>query len=322
MGRAVRIEYPGALYHITSRGNERRKIFLDAEDRIKFLGLVQDYHDRHGILIHAYVLMDNHYHLILETPQGNLLKIMHGVNGGYTNYFNRRHRRVGHLLQGRYRAILVEKDRYLLSLSRYVHLNPVRAGLVERPEEYQWSSYRGYIGKEKGEDWIEYRWVISQFGEQRKRAERRYKSYVEEGLREGAEDPLKGVYGQVVLGGEEFIERIKEGFQGKRLSTDIVERKRLLEHPTIEQILRGVEKVFGTKDEGLLAKGGRSNTARKVALYLAQLYTGLSNREIGERFGGIEAAGVSKAVSRMKEEIVSDKKLSKLVSDLESSFKA
>jgi REP element-mobilizing transposase RayT len=114
MGRPIRIEYKGALYHITSRGNERRKIFLDEKDRTKFLRILADYYDRYGILIHAYVLMDNHYHLILETPKGNLLKVMHGLNGSYTGYFNRRHGRVGHLLQGRYKAILIEKDTYLV----------------------------------------------------------------------------------------------------------------------------------------------------------------------------------------------------------------
>lgn len=147
MGRPIRIEYPCALYHITSRGNEKRKIFASDEDRLKFLQIIEDYHDRYGILIHSYVLMDNHYHLILETPQGNLLKVMHGINSGYTGYFNRRYKRTGHLFQGRYKAILVDKDNYLIELTRYVHLNPVRAKAVERPEQYRWSSYCGYIGK-------------------------------------------------------------------------------------------------------------------------------------------------------------------------------
>jgi len=149
MGRPIRIEYPGALYHITSRGNEKKKIFLEDADRIKFLKILEDYHDRYGILIHGYILMDNHYHLILETPRGNLLKVMHGINSNYTGYFNRKYGRSGHLFQGRYKGIFVERDSYLLSLSRYVHLNSVRSGLVERPEDYRWSSYRGYIGREK-----------------------------------------------------------------------------------------------------------------------------------------------------------------------------
>ena len=150
MGRPIRIEYPGALYHVTSRGNERKEIFKNDADREKLLELVSDYHDRFGILIHAYVLMDNHYHFVLETPRGNLVKIMHGINGAYTGWYNRKYDRNGHLFQGRYRAILVEKDPYLLELSRYVHLNPVRAGISDRPEGYAWSSYPGYVRKREG----------------------------------------------------------------------------------------------------------------------------------------------------------------------------
>ncbi|NWF91748.1 MAG: transposase [Syntrophaceae bacterium] len=159
-----------ALYHITSRGNERKNIFLRDGNRVKFLQILEDYHDRYGILIHSYVLMDNHYDLVWETPKGNVLKVMHGINSSYAGYFNRRYGRSGHLFQGRYRGILVEKDAYLLLLSRYVHLNPVRAGVVRRPEQYPWSSYLGYIGKEKGSQWVEYAWVLSQFGKERKRA--------------------------------------------------------------------------------------------------------------------------------------------------------
>jgi len=150
MGRPLKIECQGALYHITSRGNERKEIFFDDADRDRFLEILKDYHDRHGILIHCYVLMDNHYHLILETPRANLLKVMHGINGRYTGYFNHRYKRPGPLFQGRYKGVLVEKDAYLLALSRYVHLNPVRAKVVEKPEQYRWSSYLGYVGEEKG----------------------------------------------------------------------------------------------------------------------------------------------------------------------------
>jgi putative transposase len=154
--RPLRIEYLGALYHITSRGNERKAIFLDDEDRERFLEILLDYHTRYGMLLHSYVLIDNHYHLILETPQGNLLKIMHGINGCYTGYFNRRHGRSGHLFQGRYKGVLVDKDEYLIPLSRYIHLNPVRAKVVSSPEKYNWSSYASYIGKEREKVVVEY----------------------------------------------------------------------------------------------------------------------------------------------------------------------
>jgi len=131
MGRPLRIEYPGALYHITSRGNEKRKIFFDDEDKQKFLEILKDYHDRFNILIHSYSLMDNHYHLILETPKGNLLKIMHGINSNYTGYFNRKYGRAGHLFQGRYKGILIDKDEYLVQLGNMIISSPSPSGQGE-----------------------------------------------------------------------------------------------------------------------------------------------------------------------------------------------
>lgn len=321
MGRPLRIEYAGALYHITSRGNERKKIFLNDADRKKILGILEDYHDRYGILIHSYVLMDNHYHLILETPKGNLLKVMHGLNGGYTGYFNRKYGRTGHLFQGRYKGIIIDKDSYLIPLSRYIHLNPVRARIAERPEQYRWSSYPGYIGKGKQHEWVEYSWILSQFGSGRLRARRRYREYTEEALKKKVENPLKSLHGQVILGGEEFVKRIKGMLAGESLSHEIVERKRLMEYPLLDEVVRRVAGAFKSNEEVIRGKGGRANTARKVALYLAQRYTGLSNKAIGDLFGGIHYSAVSKAAGWVQEEMISDKKLSKLVDGLNSHFK-
>ncbi len=322
MGRPLRIEYAGALYHITARGNEGKRIFLDDGDRKKFLGIVGDYHDRYGILIHSYVLMGNHYHLILETPKGNLLKVMHGLNGGYTGYFNRKYGRAGHLFQGRYKGILVDKDSYLIPLSRYVHLNPVRARMVERPEQYRWSSYPGYIGKGKQYEWVEYSWILSQFASRRIRAKRKYKEYTEEALKKKVEHPLKSLRSQVILGGEEFVRGITGMLTGKALSQEIVERKRLIEYPLLDEVIRVVGKVFGMDEEAIRRKGARANTARRVALYLAQRYTGLGNEAIGHLFGGIHYSAVSKASGRLREEMISDQGLSKLVDEAESHFKA
>ena len=150
MARPLRIQYPGALYHITSRGNERKNIYLDDSDTKKFLEILEAYHDRLGILIYCYVLMNNHYHIVIETPKGNLLKVMHGINTGYTGYFNRKYGQVGHLFQGRYKGILIHKESYLLEVCRYVHLNPVRARIVDRPDQYEWSSYGGFINTMMG----------------------------------------------------------------------------------------------------------------------------------------------------------------------------
>jgi putative transposase len=322
MGRPVRVEYPGALYHITSRGNEKKEIFLADEDRTKFLNILKDYHERYGILVHAYVLLDNHYHLILETPRGNLLKVMHGINGSYTGYFNRKYRRVGHLLQGRYRAILVDKDEYLVALSRYVHLNPVRAGIVESPEEYDWSSYGGYIGRAKKEDWVEYTWILSQFDRDWKRAAKKYKGYVGEGVFGVGESPWKALFAQLVLGGDKFKDRIMGILRGKKLGSEIIARKKLTLYPRLEEIMRGVSEAFGVKKGGILLGGKRLNPARNVALYLAQRYTGLGNEEIGRLFGGLHYSAVSKAAARVREAVATDRKLGEIVRRLDSHFKA
>ena len=149
MARPLRIEFPGAVYHITSRGNERKKIFWDDQDRELYLARLDQIHERFHWHVHAYVLMSNHCHLLVETPMANLSRGMRQLNGVYTQEFNRRHGRVGHLFQGRFKAILVEEDNYLLEVSRYIILNPVRAGMVERPEEYRWSSYPSIIGMGK-----------------------------------------------------------------------------------------------------------------------------------------------------------------------------
>jgi putative transposase len=154
MARPLRILYPGAVYHITSRGNERKAVFKSIRDREKFLEYLESAVEKYQALIHAYCLMDNHYHLLLETPSGNLPRIMRHINGAYTTYFNVKRDRSGHLFQGRYKAILVEKDEYAKELSRYIHLNPVRGKMVESPEEYVWSSYQSYIGIQKTPKWL------------------------------------------------------------------------------------------------------------------------------------------------------------------------
>jgi putative transposase len=147
MARPLRIVYPGAYYHVMSRGNEQKEIFKSQRDREKFLEYLASANERYGAIIQAYCLMSNHYHLLLETPEGNLPQIMRHINGAYTTYFNVKRKRSGHLFQGRYKAILVDADSYAAELSRYIHLNPIRVGLAERSEDYPWSSYRSYIGQ-------------------------------------------------------------------------------------------------------------------------------------------------------------------------------
>src|SRR6266498_2751571 len=164
MARPLRIAYPGAFYHVTSRGNERKDVFKSRRDREKFLEYLASATERYGAAIHAYCLMSNHYHLLLETPEGNLSQIMRHINGAYTTYFNVKRKRAGHLFQGRFKAILVEADEYAAELSRYIHLNPVRAGMAERPEDYRWSSYRSYIGQNSAPEWLQMGMILGYFG--------------------------------------------------------------------------------------------------------------------------------------------------------------
>jgi REP element-mobilizing transposase RayT len=197
MARPLRIQYAEAFYHVTSRGNERKAVFLTDRDREKFLSYLESAHVKYGAIIHVYCLMDNHYHLLLETPRGNLSQILHHINGAYTTYFNVKRQRSGHLFQGRYRAILVEKDAYCEELSRYVHLNPVRAGMVKDPRRYRWSSYSQYIGL-KNASWLETGSILGYFDSQERRAQKKYREYVERAMGVELKNPLGAVFASSV----------------------------------------------------------------------------------------------------------------------------
>jgi len=213
MARPLRLEFPGAIYHVTSRGNARGAIFLDEQDRVLFLGVLGEAVARFGWLCHAYCLMNNHYHLLLETPDPNLSLGMRQLNGVYTQRFNRRHERVGHVFQGRFTAILVDRDSYLLELARYVVLNPVRAGAVKNPARYPWSSYRASVGAAPTPSWLSTDWILGQFAKTRAVARRRYAAFVAEGKRRPS--PWSALKGQVLIGSEAFVERMRPLLEDK-----------------------------------------------------------------------------------------------------------
>src|SRR3990172_7313322 len=207
MARPLRIVFPGAIYHVTSRGNARAAIFKEDADRELFLEVLQQVVERFNWLCHAYCLMDNHYHLMIETPDGNLSAGMRQLNGVYTQRFNRRHGRVGHIFQGRFKAILVDRDSYLLELCRYVVLNPVRAGMVKKPSAYPLSSFRPTMGLDPVPRFLTVDWVLSQFARTKVSARRRYREFVEAGI--GLPSPWEALKGQTLLGGEGFVEKLK-----------------------------------------------------------------------------------------------------------------
>lgn len=219
MTRPLRVEIPGAIFHVTSRGNRREAIYEDDADRLEWLAILSKVCERYNWRVHAYCLMDNHYHILLETADGNLSRGMRQLNGVYTQYFNRQHNRVGHVFQGRFKAIMVEKDAYLLELSRYVVLNPIRAFMVKDIDDWQWSSYGATIGKDPAPDWLGVDWILSQFSRQRKRARNQYIDFVRSGI--GLAPIWSNLRRQIFLGGETFVKKHQKLIDQKDSLDDI-----------------------------------------------------------------------------------------------------
>jgi len=298
MARPLRIEYPGAFYHVTARGNERKDIFLDDSDREKFLSYLETAFLRYKAAIHVYCLMSNHYHLLIETPEGNLSQIMRHINGAYTTYVNSKRQRTGHLFQGRYKAILVEADEYAGELSRYMHLNPVRAGIVTKPEDYDWSSYRYYLGKDKAPKWLTKKFILKYFGGKTSRAQTAYQDFINAMSNKEYESPLQKTVASTILGNREFVEEIK----GKYLEGKVPDRNlpalRQLKMTSVKDIEKEVEALFG--------KG--TMRAKKASLYLCHTYSGRSLKEIGTHFHMGESA-VSQASRRFRLMLEKDNRL-------------
>ncbi len=234
MARPLRIEYAGAVYHITSRGNERKPVFKSDQDRINFLNTLQHVKKRYNWICHACCLMDNHYHLLVETPDGNLAIGMRQLNGVYTQLFNKLHGRAGHLFQGRYKSILIQKDSHLLEVCRYVVLNPVRAKMVDAPEAWKWSSYRATVGREGAHPCLTTDWVLGQFSGKRGKAEKEYKQFVHWGI--GKQTIWTEVRGQIILGEEEFADKLLDHLRKHKDVPEIPRSQRYAHRPELAKI--------------------------------------------------------------------------------------
>jgi len=269
MARPLRIEYPYAVYHITSRGNAQQDIFIDDGDRMAFLEVLAKSVDRFNWLCHAFCLMGNHYHLLIETVDPTLARGMRHLNGVYTQTFNRRHKRSGHLLQGRYKAILVEKDSHLLELVRYVALNPVRAGMARSCKDWRWSSYRATAGLEPAPSFLTTEWILAQFAESPSRARKAYRQFVSDGRGEMVWQKLRG---QIYYGSDEFIaQHVPEGSQALR---EVPRKQRLVNRPAIEDIFKATSQeqaiVAAYRDYGYRLK--------EIAAFLGVHYSTVSRR--------------------------------------------
>ncbi|MGH7409212.1 MAG: REP-associated tyrosine transposase [Candidatus Methylomirabilales bacterium] len=303
MARPLRIAYPGAVYHVTARGNARQAIVRDDADRQRFVATLADTVTQYRVLCHAWVLLNNHYHLLLETPHANLSAALRHLNGVYTQAFNRRHRRVGHLFQGRFTAILVEKDRYLLALSRYIVLNPVRAQLVRHPRAWRWSSYRATSGEGPAEPWLTSTWLLGQFGQRRGRAHAAYRQFVNAGLRQQP-SPWAHLVGQIYLGGEAFRRRAQHLVR-RRPDPEIPHAQRSPARPAAARLLHQVATVYRVEVADLLKPTWRPSEARQVAMYLLRHAAGLSLRTIAARFG-VGYSAVSHRISAVRSRLAED----------------
>jgi REP element-mobilizing transposase RayT len=283
MARKPRIEFVGGFYHVITRGNQRQKVFIDEKDFLKYLEFLSDYKDRYGFSIYAYVLMSTHIHLLIETGKVGLSKILQGINQRFTMYFNRRYSTVGHLFQGRYKAILCDRDVYLFSLVKYLHHNPVRAGVVSQPEEYRWSSHREYLGMKKN-GLVDTGLLLRMFSEDLKRGRRLYREYMRKEERISKEDFYRTV-DQRVLGDEAFVERVRERIENRPLAG----RRR--HGVSLGEIARGIEENTGICFRELRGKGKDSGVmeGRRLFSLMGREY-GYKGKEIAEFLGKDPAA--------------------------------
>ncbi|MFZ6778044.1 transposase [Undibacterium sp. Ji83W] len=229
MARPLRLEFAGALYHVTSRGDRREDIYLDEVDRQEWLTVLAEVCDRFNWVMHAYCEMTNHYHLLVETVDGNLSRGMRQLNGLYTQRFNRRHKQVGHLFQGRYKAILVQREAHLLELTRYIVLNPVRAGMVPLPEQWHWSSYDFCVRDQHAPPWLDTDWLLGQFGVKRDQARVAYAKFVLDGV--GLASPLLATRHQLLLGDDEFVEKYQHQLRPEDLRDVSIAHRRAISLP-------------------------------------------------------------------------------------------
>jgi putative transposase len=294
MARPLRIQFENAYYHVTCRGNARQKIFLNDSDRSAFVDLLERSSDIYQTEILAYVLMSNHFHLVVKTPLANLQEFMRHFNISYTSYYNWKNDRTGHLYQGRYKTFLVDADNYLQEISRYIHLNPMRVRLRSGMtldekrkylRNYRWSSYGGYILQLRRRGFLQVKEVLAYFGGDTAKGRRKYEDFVMAGLSGKIASPLERGRGHGIVGATEFVEKIRRQYiRSAAESRELPAVKKILAQVEPERIIRLIGEAFGVKREELLKKGYKG-IARGVLMGMLYCYGGMNQREIGELMG-------------------------------------
>ncbi|MDD5678804.1 MAG: transposase [Kiritimatiellae bacterium] len=335
MARQLRIEYPGAIYHVTVRGNAQQNIFRDDKDRYLLYARLAESVGTYAIRLYLFCLMDNHFHLVLETPGANLSRFMQSVLTGYTVCYNLRHNRHGHLTQGRYAARLVAGDEYLLKLSRYVHLNPVKVKKQEcRPlseqvaylKAYAWSSYRGYIGQAKRLEWVDYGALLALAGGRQKERPKRYRCFVEAGIA-ADDDEFREALNRSArsIGDDEFREWVDESYaellKKRNHPEDVTMRREIGRHPEPDMILAAVASAAGTTVEGLKARK-RGGIWKGIAAKLLLTHSGLTRRQCARWIGILAGSAVSYQIKQAEVRLKTDLRLAQRVMRMESQLKA
>lgn len=307
MARPLRIEYDGAAYHIISRGNRAEYIFSEDKEKEYFTETIKKAVEKYKAELYAYCIMGNHYHLLITTPYGELTKLMHYIGSTYGSYLRRQCGIIGHIFAGRYKSLCIEKEGYLLELSRYIHLNPVRAGITARAEDYKWSSYRYYIGKEESPEWLNTGWLMEEYGEEKGKAWSKYKEFTEAGIKNPPAYPKERIIGQAILGSKEFIKKTIKGIKKKAIKD--ITAKRIYEGIIdLEELKDRVCKHYGIKE---LAKADTIEVrqARRMFISLAKEKTAAYNREIAEMTGYENPSGVTHQYKRTLQELKTDRRL-------------
>lgn len=320
MARALRIQYPGALYHITNRGNERKVIFKDDVDRNVFLRILSQSLDTYSITLHSYVLMKNHWHMLAQTSLANLGEFMRHFNITYTSHFNRRHKRTGHLYQGRYKSFLVEADSYLSQVSRYIHLNPVQVFGMKSAEhekrlrylwDYKWSSLPGYVNASKRLDLVDHTTVLAEFGGDNTAGRKRYRKQITDDLTAGLAI-RENIVGQSILGSESFVSWVRETYLNSTKDRERPAVGKIHQYLSMDTVLTIVEKETGDSD-AIRATG----TTRQIVMTALYKYAGLTNKEIGN-FLGLDYSTVSQGRKRLRKKAEEDRQLFSLLGNIDS----
>ena len=331
MARPLRIEYAGAWYHVTCRGNEKRPIFRDDKDRRGFVSKLTESLNLHSVQLHCYVLMPNHFHLVIKTLAANLSRFMQRFNTAYSIYFNLRHDRKGHLYQGRFKGILIEADEYLLELSRYIHLNPVRTKQCEHMpigqklgilKKYRWSSYHGYVSRARQVPFVCYDQILDYMGGNTVDGRKRYREFVIAGLHGKLQNPLEDARGGLILGSKHFLEWVEENFIAPlEPDKDVVNLSRITAPIPVRSIAEVVAREYGYSAESLIRKSAPNSAlheARQLLVELCYRLNGgrLSLRDLGRELGGISGSQIGRVHRLINERITRNSQLRGRISRL------